>query len=185
MFGDAPYVPMLFHYNPVQVYLEEANGELLFTTMDKKRMMPLVRYSSGDQGRIVNHEALIHHLNEAGQGHLRPHWGLPIVALDGRLNNVCEIDGRQTRVEQIKAALYSDFDIAATTTGYFHISVENHRFSLEIQLKEGYSPDEDLRKKYARTVLGAIDADLEMTLYPYSEFPYGRILNYEYKFQYL
>jgi len=147
--------------------------------------MPLVRYSSGDKGKIIQNESLVEQLDEAGQPDLNPDWKLPIVALDGRINNVCEIGGKQIRVEEIKAALYSDYDIAATTTGYFHISEEHGHLSLEIQLKENYSPDEDLRKRYIRTVLSAIDADLDMTLYPYSEFPYGRSLNYEYKFQYL
>lgn len=184
VFGDLPYVPMLFYYHPNQAYVETVNEELLFTTVDKKRMMPLVRYSSGDKGRIIRNETLAHHLGEVDQARLRPDWRLPVVALDGRLDNVCAVNGKEIRVEEIKTALYSDFDIAATTTGYFHLSADHNHLFLEIQLREGYSPDEDLRKGYIRTILGAVDVDLEMTLYPYGEFPYGRKLNYEYKFQY-
>lgn len=186
LFGeDFKTCPLLFHYNPFQIFLEEIDGGLVFSMLNKDAVIPLIRYHSGDRGKIITCQMLKEVFAEFNyQGYL-PEIHLPLVAVSGRKDKFIPLGGKKIFPEEIKEALYSDFTVAGLTTGYFHISQDNGRLKLEIQLKEGINPCEEINGKFRDALIKYISEDFILSLYPYREFPYGVGLIYEQKFKYL
>jgi len=50
--------PMLFQYNPLDLYVEEVSGRLVFTKLDPDARIPIIRYATGDEGFIVSGEVV-------------------------------------------------------------------------------------------------------------------------------
>ncbi len=69
-------------------------------------------------------------------------------------------------------------------SGSFDVNlVKGNEGKIEIQLKKGVTQTEDLKVKFTNALLKYVDADLEIKLYHYQDFPYGMELDYERKFK--
>ena len=85
LFGKGTDIcPILFHYHPYQIFLEEIDGELVFTTLARDAAIPLVRYRSGDRGRIYTYNAVKAVLDRFDYKERTPELKLPLVAVMGR-----------------------------------------------------------------------------------------------------
>lgn len=177
--------PMLFQYNPLRIHVEESGGRLLFTNLNTNAITPIVRYASGDLGIIIPYERVVKALDDVGLQRYRPHFHLPIVALKERLQYL-NFEGRHIFPSIIKQALYSDFSLPGVTTGYFRMAESSKKLLLEIQLKQGVSVPEDIKKRFEIAVKSYVrNVHIELKLHPYREFQYGMGVDYERKFQYI
>lgn len=178
-------LPMLFSYNPLSSYLEtryadnQGYGELLVSILDKDNPIPLYRYQTGDEARILSSDEI----NAAFQEE-----GLPLPALP-RLPLIC-IRGRQKdrlkpglHIGVIKDALYQDSSFADNITGAFRIDSDKPDV-LHIQLRRKIKPE-----YIAAVDLYAGDHVVfsaeNIRLWTYEAFPYGKTIDYERKFTYL
>ncbi len=187
LFGkDIDVVPMLFHYNPFQIFLEECDGKLIFTTLNNDALMPLIRYSPGDKGIIIPYNKLKDILSNFSMNDYIPSLKLPLVAVKGREGKFIKIEKNIFTPEQVKTGIYSDADTARATTGYFVMSkdIDNGHLKIEIQLKEGREDIFAMQEKFRDVIKRYINTDnFNVVVYLYKDFPYGMALTYEEKFR--
>ncbi|KHE90285.1 MAG: hypothetical protein SCABRO_03975 [Candidatus Scalindua brodae] len=181
---DTKIAPLIFHYYPHKIFLETTqSNELVFTMLNPDNFVPLIRYNSQDQGYIRSYEFVKKVLTEEGYPHLIPELKLPLVSIAGRADRFITVHGKNVTPEEIKEGLYSDFQVASSTTGYFKLSLKNdNEGKIEIQLKKGVKQTEKLKKKFTKALLKYVDTDIEIQCYHYHDFPYGMKLDYERKF---
>jgi phenylacetate-CoA ligase len=146
-------------------------------------MLPLVRYRTGDRARLLDTATVARTLSDIGERHLNlPR--LPMIALAGRDSDRLP-DGRP--LLDIKDALYSRHDIADRLSGAFRIEHEATGCCLHMQMGAGAGNG-------GPELADAIDACLpkptsgahdRIQVWGHAEFPFGRVLDYERKFNYL
>jgi phenylacetate-CoA ligase len=173
----------LFHYYPMRFYIEESiEGALLFTTLSKSSVIPLIRYCSDDCGWLVSYNHLAHLLADFKLDHLKPSLKLPLATMSGRASNYISLNDIKLYPEDLKLGLFEDGETASRTTGYFVLSVEEGVPVVQVQLKPGLAPSGSLRKIFSMAFQRHVAPELKINLYRYYEFPYGMELNYEKKF---
>ncbi len=186
LFGEGNKAcPVFFQYNPLAIFLEEIEESLVFTILRKDSLIPLLRYDSKDKGKIIPYRHLEKILKNFHYERYLPEFKLPLAAVFGRKDKVLNISGTNISPEEIKEALYSDFEAAALTTGYFHMSNENNILKLEVQLKEGKESSIEIENKFKEAMKKYIKINFSLLLYKYRDFPYGMGLIYEQKFKYI
>jgi len=192
LFGeDIEICPMLFHFYPTRTYVEEEpasyDGEmkdydLVITNLDLQAKLPLIRYNTKDRGRIILYDKLAEILNRYKLQELLPELKLPLVAVSGRGKKIRHGD-INLYPEQIKAAIYSDFELARATTANFKMKKKDSQVVIEMQLKKGTEKKGELQAKFSEAIFKYTGVQLEVILYPYHQFPYP--LDYERKFRYI
>lgn len=185
LFGKEIITPILFQFHPYQVFLEEIDGELIFTMLSQKALIPLIRYASGDKGRIYTYNSVKEILTKLNYQDYLPKLKLPLVSIMGRKGKSIELNNTSVTPEEIKTGLYSDFEVTSATTGYFRMSKQDSHLRLEVQLKEDRQLTEELRKQFYQAIAKYVKVDFQLQLYPYKDFPYGMGLIYENKFRYV
>ena len=184
LFGeDLKICPTIFQYYPHRMFLETTeSNELVFSMLSKQFLIPLIRYNSNDRGYIIPYENAKEILIKFDLKRLIPELKLPLVGVGGRNNRWLSIGNVNITPEEIKQGLYSDFEAARLTTGYFKLNkiVESGR--IELQLKKGIRNSNNLQKQFKKALLKYCEADLEVVLYEYQNFPYAMELDYEKKF---
>jgi phenylacetate-CoA ligase len=177
--------PMLFYYHPLKIHVEEVHDRLVFTNLDTGALTPIVRYASGDHGLIIPYERIVKVLKAVGLERYIPLFSIPIVAVKDRVQYI-NFEGRIIFPSIIKNALYSDFGLPGFTTGYFRVTESNGKLILEIQLKQGVTVSEEIKKRFEISIASYIrNVNIELKFYPYREFQYGMGLDYERKFVYM
>ena len=114
LFGEENLLPSFLQYNPASFYIEEVNGELIFTV---KTGTPLVRYNIHDRGGVLPFAKVIKITKEYGydvynllkkydygKGNI---WKLPFFYVFGRSDGTVSIGGANIYPENIDAALYA------------------------------------------------------------------------------
>ena len=185
LFGeDLKACPTIFQYYPHRMFLETNDrNELIFSMLSPHFLIPLIRYNSMDKGYILPYNKLRDILVAEGLDECVPELKLPIVAVGGRNNSWLTIAGQRITPEEIKQGLYSDFEVASLTTGYFRMSEKDGVGQIEIQLKKQIVITPELRQKFRKALLRYSAADLEIVIYHYQDFPYAMELDYERKFK--
>ena len=189
LFGaDCRYCPMFFVYYPHRCLVEEfpnseGEPELVLSMLSEQMRIPLIRYRTGDVGRVLTHTEVVAALKECGY-EIEPDLKLPFVAVWGRDYAVQSEMGRLT-VGAVKEALYEDVKLASACTGNFLLSTAGASLCVNIQMKPGehLSPNATERLGPALQKYSGVSA--EAHLLPYEGFPKGMILDYERKFSYL
>ncbi len=168
LLGDrTPPCPILFEHNPLDVYIEEFEGRLVFTSLNTNTRLPIIRYATGDEGFIIPYENKV-----------------ILIAVKSR-GEYLDLNGRKIYPDLVKDAIYSDPEMPALTTGHFRMKKNKEQLGLEIQLKKNVSPEKKMEGKFKSALSKAMDVDLDLTLYPYSKFPYAMELDFERKFKYI
>lgn len=184
LFGNISFCPMLFTYNRDRIYVEtirDFNEELesiLLTTTDSERIVPLIRYRTGDKGKIVSVAEFNRALRSAGYAEIIRETDSPIIAHFGRGFNISGI-----YPEGIMEIMYSSEEAASVTTGNFtlrNISNDERAASLGIQMKEGVDMTYNRENLYNEIFR---ELPLRVELYPYSFFRCP--LDYERKVKYV
>lgn len=181
VFGeDSVLCPVFFLYNPMAVYVEEKDGQLLYTDLNPGALLPIVRYATGDEGKVIPcDDKLRLTLNDFGLAKCMPDFGIPLVAVKGRSQYV-EVGKNKIYPDMIKGEIYKDHELAKRLTGYFRMTGGDNAVNLEVQLKKGVSGTSEISDKFSKF---AIKCDL--TLYEYDKFPFAMDLDYERKFKYI
>ncbi|MBE9566353.1 MAG: phenylacetate--CoA ligase family protein [Proteobacteria bacterium] len=114
LFGQPHGLPCLMQYNPAAFFIEEVNGELVFTV---KAGIPLVRYNIHDRGGVIPFGRAMDILREHGYnvlpllrkyGYSRSDvWQLPFFYVFGRSDGTVSVEGANLYPENIEAALHT------------------------------------------------------------------------------
>jgi len=191
IFGEgAETCPLIFVYYPNNLYIEkldnaEKAGPLLFSTVGKNLKMPLIRYSTGDNGSMVTHSELRGMLTGHGYHEARtPELKLPIVFFYPRDKISLGNHGLLTS-EMLKEALYSDFTVAGSFTGYFRVKRRPSGIVVEVQLKKGKGTSGELVRLFEKNLAGYIKEKFSVKLLKFEDFTGGMRLNYEKKCAYM
>jgi phenylacetate-coenzyme A ligase PaaK-like adenylate-forming protein len=185
--------PLIMHYLPDSYYLEALPGsetvsELCVTTLDTDRLIPLIRYRTGDEVVLSpprDFDCLCaHHHIGFSQRHLR---GLPVGLVRGLPQKILLSDGDWISPNEVKDALFMDCSVAGAITGNFKL-LQNQRGGegrLQVQLMPGKSATEQARDTIAENLRKYADPPVEIEFFSFREFPDGFGHDYERKNKYL
>lgn len=191
LFGEGVETcPMFFLYYPHRTYVEvrgdPQRGNLIISMLSPEMKIPLIRYDSGDLGRIYTRQQVGEILKKCGYSQdLLPEWKLPMIAVFSRGHHII-VGNEKVYPEEVKEAIYKDFSIAAAVTGNFKLSpTADGGGVLEIQLKPGLQPSAELTQRLKDALTVYVKSPLDAQFYPYATFPYAMKVDYERKFVYV
>jgi phenylacetate-CoA ligase len=183
--GPGMVLPMIFTFDPARTLIEiiEADqsgyGNIAVSILDLNALVPLLRYQTGDIGRLLDGKAASEILH---------HHGLSLP--EDLPDNLIVLKGRQkeslpngTHVGFYKDALYADPSVAANLTGALRLIFSGREFAMHVQLTRTGVLDSDLRQGILRAIPSAIQPR-HLVVWPYDKYPYGMSLDYERKFSY-
>jgi phenylacetate-CoA ligase len=181
--------PLLFVYDPLRIFVEVIEpdpsgfGALTISTLDPASRLPLIRYRTGDRARLLDTKTLAGIASDIG-GRCPNVPRLPMIAIAGRDSDRLP-DGRP--LLDIKDAIYIRPDIADRLSGAFRIEQEAEGCCLHVQMGQGAGNGES---KLADAIheclpIAASGARDRIRIWAHGEFPFGRVTDYERKFDYL
>ena len=166
LFGRTDSIPNLFQYAPASFYIEEINGEVIFTS---KSTAPLVRYNLHDRGGIIKFREMEKILSDHGYDYKKlikskglPEniiWQQPFVYCFGRRDDTVIIAGANVFPEQIAPALFNEKikDIHSFKLVTEHDKKQRQIFYVLLELKRRISYNaktiEKMKKKYHNIIL--------------------------------
>ena len=95
-------LPNVFQYNPLLRFIQEHEGELLFTSDSG---IPLVRFNLHDAGTVMTYKKGVTMLRASGSTAPKGSWRLPFVTLKGRADHTLVFYAANIYPEHIHAAL--------------------------------------------------------------------------------
>lgn len=192
LFGEGVrYCPMLFIYYPHRSFVEPGPDvlrepghyhELALSMLSPEMKIPLLRYRSGDFGKLYSHASIAALARRHGLA--EPDLNLPLVAVAGR-GRALAVEAGPVYPEAVKEAIYADPAVAATLTGHFRLLPEGASGSLVLQLREGVSAASQAADRLSAHLTIYSDVVPAVRFAAYRDYPYGMELDYERKFQYL
>jgi hypothetical protein len=150
--GDWPIFPTLYQFDPRSLWIEEAGPEgasgpqpLLVTLLDAPPTCPIVRYRTGDIGRVLSHEAVAAAVRGSGMSRLLPPTRQPFLAHAGMLPT------RRPSPERILELLSQYPSLYQLASG--RIEVQDFRPArVNIELRQGVQATRTLRLQFTRTL---------------------------------
>jgi phenylacetate-CoA ligase len=188
LFGeDARLCPMLFVYYPHRTLVEElpvgSATELVISILSEEMKIPLLRYRSGDHGRIHAHQTVRDAARSAGLP--EPDWKLPFVWVSGRGKSLPTADG-PLFPEAVKEAIYALADVARAVTGNFRLQRgAGDAAELHVQLRRDVVAPGAAEDRLAEAIADYSAAVPRIRFHSYSTFPWAMEVDYERKFRYL
>ncbi|MBN1599467.1 MAG: hypothetical protein JW894_14325 [Bacteroidales bacterium] len=182
-------IPEVMHYMPHELYMEsitntEGRPELVITLLGKKHHIPVIRYNTKDEVKLINYNELCSILIDCGLEKYQPKFKLPLGIIYGRGKRMSDGNDWFT-VNEIKEVIYEDFGIANKITGAFKIFDKiNDRFVVKIQLKDKVEGVEGMIDKISEIAEKYTKCRIDFALIPYNKFRYGMEFNYGRKFNY-
>ena len=167
LFGKTDCVPNMFQYNPAQSFIEEQNGEILFTS---KTTTPLVRYNLHDRGGVIGFRKVTELLTKHGYDYkkllrkkkLNPDefiWQQPFIYCFGRRDDTVIVGAANVYPEQIAPVLFNEKvkDIHSFKLATDFDKEQHQLFYILLELKAGISYNkkemEKMKKKYHDLIL--------------------------------
>jgi phenylacetate-CoA ligase len=183
--GAADWVPALFTYDPRRIFVEFDDARrLIVTTLDPRLPLPLIRYATGDRGRVLRIDPQLRPAAEAAG----VPWGIleavPVVAVEGRGEHALA-GVEAVYPEAVKEGLYHEAALAELTTANFRLSSGAVRARVRIQLSPGVRPEPQMAERFREAIARYARQPLEVVCEAYADFGDGMALDYERKFQYL
>lgn len=188
---DLKYPPLIMQYFPQQTWLEtipddKGRLELVVTLLNDKLKIPMIRYNTCDRVELMSYRDMEKILKESGNAHLLPRYKLPFGIIYGKKLSVIDGEGKEITVNEVKEALYDDFETAGMLTGNFKLlSGDNHAVKLLVQLNPEAQDDGVLKKSLTRALKKYSQAKVGIEMVQYGRFPYGMEHNFEKKNQYV
>jgi phenylacetate-coenzyme A ligase PaaK-like adenylate-forming protein len=191
--GAGRSCPPFLHYLPRQYFLETAAGpdggtELVVTALEKGRLIPLVRYGTGDEAELYSPAEITRLLARFGLEKMKPVIrGLPAVALHGRRLSVGLPDGRMLSANEVKDVLFRDRTLARAVSGNFRIErgAGGAATRLLVQLVPDRAVEPDLAGRLEESLAREGADGLPVELFAFRDFPFGFEHEYERKNRYL
>lgn len=185
LFGPVDWVPSLFTYDPRRIHVEfDRQRRLLVTMLGEEVRVPLVRYATGDRGRVLVLPPEVRPALTAAGLPWQVLAALPIVAIEGRGEHALA-GAAAVYPEAIKEGLYREPALAELTTANFRLVSGAERARVRIQLQPGVEAAPGLDERFHAAISAYVRAPLEVFCEPYATFGSGMALDYERKFQYL
>lgn len=190
LFGDSvKFCPMLFVYYPHRTYIEElaiesGKKEIVISMLSPRMKIPLMRYKTGDFGKLLPYRKVQEILMRFGYEKLMPDLKLPLIAIFGR-GDAVKFKNYIVYPEEIKEAIYADFSLVSSLTGAFRLIKTDTDIILAVQLKKDAALPRAAQEKLKASLSRFTNADLRIVFYLYPEFPYAMELDYERKFKYI
>lgn len=190
LFGEeslSQVCPQFMHYYPHRIFLEtdtengHDSGELLFSVLNEKARVPLMRYRTGDRGHLITYDRVIEVLREFGHADMAPDLKLPFVAVYGRVDKFAMHQGHRITPLIVEQGLYEDMDVAAAITGQLFLHVDSEHVTIELQLQKGIEPTDELRLSCTLAARRYLPCEVPVTLYPYQDYPHGMDFDFERK----
>lgn len=170
--ADEQRTPMIFHYNPLETYLESnAAGELLCTITGSGLLAPRLRYNVGDEGHVMGFDEIVALLKRrpdlwpeaAGTIDASP-MRLPLLLLFGRADSTVSYMGANLYAQDVEHGLYTDNPWAAQINRFVLSLHEGDdletRPTIAIELRAGATLDSDERDRLAATCRRGVLAHL-------------------------
>ena len=190
LFGDASSIcPMLFVYYPTRCYIEQhpsgnAEQELVLSMLSDEMKIPLLRYRTGDLGRIFQYEDMVRILREHGYS-VAPDLKLPFVAVYGRGEALTSASSQLTP-DEVKEAIYADYEIAELLTGNFGLKMKaGNLVEIEFQLRKGKEPPAGVEARFSESLAKINPIEVKPIFIAYQSFPHMMEIDWERKFRYL
>jgi phenylacetate-CoA ligase len=143
LLGDNETIPMMFHYDPLNYFIEtNANKDLIFTCVRNDRASPRIRYNLRDRGMVVpvsdvmacleKHEVKIH----------KPNTCLPLLFVWGR-EGAITYRGSKVAASQLEEAIIRSPEFKGKIANFAFNSYEKEgsnqlEFWLEFRSEEDY-----------------------------------------------
>lgn len=175
-------LPTFFHYDPMRMFVEIVDpddtgfGTMAITMLDQERVIPMIRYATGDVARILSTEQVSSMCARLGLDPLSAPR-LPVLALLGRTKDRLRAGRFITHYQDL---LYAEPVIADRITGAFQYRERSTTPELRVQLRRGQLNDAGLAD-YARRC----SSECEMQFVNYEDFRDVLSLDYERKFTYV
>ncbi|HEX5394943.1 MAG TPA: hypothetical protein VFW52_01155 [Candidatus Saccharimonadales bacterium] len=159
-------MPTLGQFNPLQKYIEEIDGNIVFTSGTG---LPLVRYNIKDTGGVITD---VSKLNDEPGGvmkilekeNIKPlEWARPLVYVHGRADFTASLYAVLIYPENIKKAMF-DPELTKFTTGRFVMSVKNKKnldqyLEIIIETKAGIKPAQSHADKVRDAIISTLLAE--------------------------
>jgi phenylacetate-CoA ligase len=181
--GGRHGTPMCFTWDPRRVHLEvdprgaDRFGPLLISMLDAELPIPMLRYETGDEARILDPDAVRALLDRHGLEVPGPLPG-PLLLLRGRVREGLP---NGAHVSAYKDAVYADDAVAAQLTGAVRLTFDGDAPTMHVQLVPGRERPAGLAAAL-QDALPAAARPAAVEVWPYREFPFGLTLDYERKF---
>jgi len=186
LFGkDVLACPELFYYYPTSHHIEIINkdsqdfGDVVISNLDTQSKTPLMRYNTGDTGRLVDRARLIHLVDSGGHG-LRLKLQLPIIAIGGRRSDA---GIRGITPSFIREVLYRDRSVASEITGHFKILEREENVLIKVHAKPDAKDLQGMSLKIKDIIKSITSETVEVECDSYKDFGYDVELNYEKKWK--
>ncbi len=186
-FGDEhPFIvakPFYFNYVPLHVYVENIPvgewNELAFTHLVKKQNQ-LVRYNSGDGGKLFDTDTQIWLQREFNK--VSREYGFLILSLFGKSNDYITVNDKKIFFADIKEILFQNSGVAAGVTGYFTVTRQKGKCRLAVQLAKNKTMDKGCVDKMQKTLNELYPDIVNVEFVAYQNMVYQMGLDFERKF---
>lgn len=180
----ATTAPLVFTYDPERIYVEfTASGQLLITSLDPERVLPLIRYAGGDSGAPLTLTPEARHRLATLRVETEALDGMPVILMHGRGKRL-PCDAGCVYPEQVKEGLYHDPALARLTTANFRVVASPPGVRIRIQLRPDQPPG-GLDVQFHAALAAYVTVPFTVCCEPYATFGSGMALDYERKFDYL
>lgn len=137
--GRSGGLPMVFQYDPTQVFVENGpDDHLLFTLCRLENVSPRIRYDLCDRGRVVPFAEVARVCREEGVALPRATTELPVLLHWGREEQAVVFYGSKVTPEHIQAALFRVPSLRSTVEHYglrvFEDDAANARLEVVMEL---------------------------------------------------
>jgi len=191
LFGEGTEVcPEILQYDPREYHVEvlgreDGDPRIAVSTVDPRRVVPLMRYDTRDAGTLIAYDDMVRVLRDHGREDLRPRFRLPVALLSGRRQEVDLGGGRSLSTNDVKEALYADPDVAGQLTGFFHIIQEPGATAVRVQTRPGVEPGRKVGEKLEASLRRCVGADVPVQPVAYRAYPHCFEPDYERKPRYI
>jgi phenylacetate-CoA ligase len=170
LFGQWNPLPSFCQYNPSSFYIEEINGELIFTA---NNAVPVIRYNIHDRGGVIPYNKVLDIISDhdykpiqmlASYGYKKTDiWHMPFFYVWGRSGTAgsLSIFGLIIYSESIKVALEQPH-IANKNTGNFKMESvpdDNHNpvLQIKIELALGVNPSREIENEMVTSITETLE----------------------------
>lgn len=140
LYGSNEPVPSIFHYDPLNYYIESnEEQELIFTCVRKDRISPRVRYNLHDRGKVERVQDVLAIAKKHGVQISAPRTNLPLVFVWGR-EGTTNFRGAKVPIAHLQEAVQWGKDLHNVTENLAFKETETKdgiKVSIMIELKKG------------------------------------------------
>jgi len=187
LFKNESELPLLMQYFPSATWLENIgdNNELIVSMLDPNLKIPLIRYNTKDRAELVSYNRVKEILQTSGSSCVMPKYKLPFGIVTGKNQKIINNNGESLGVNEVKEALYFDFDFASCVTGNFRLFQDGDFIIIYTQLKKNIPWSEALCDKFFNSMKNYTNLNFKIVLKEYIPFYYGIEHNFEKKNKYI